>query len=533
MPAPFAPQDYLELIPGPGNPFCQAFLRDHLEQAARLDAAFAAYFLSEAGDLTDTEFSADLCALDCAGTGTGTPPGGTGPPGSGGDPNIPVPANVRASDGDYTDKVVVTWDAVTAASGFEIWRSGTNNAATAVKIGTVGASTLTFTDTNVEEGTTLFYWVRTLTATSVSLFGTSDSGYAVAEFTAQVTDLEASQGQGSGQGQQSFIYLTFTAVAGADGYDILRSETNDVATATIIDRNRQPFDNSEDFRFYPSGENPVKPYFVNGGNYLCYQDVLGSTDHYKQFFYWVIPKKMQGGQATAVGQVTAVAAVGWEAGDGATSSAGAVADALQVGRLSIVVPSGRTKAWIALNGCAGSGAGGSDIAGGGGGGGPGFTSGLLAVTGGDTLAIVYTPNNDPTRASQLTNGANGSEVSITLNGVPVMTISGGGGGVYDAGGAGAGGAGGVVTLNSVGGGAAFNGRDGLPAITVSLKGGRSGSSHFGFRTAPAHFGAQGQGLSWAGDSPNGGGGSKASPGASSFATGGVAIRNVARITFYS
>lgn len=523
MPAPFVPQDYLETILGPGSSFCDGYLRGVLERRATLDRAFAAYFLNESGDLTDTAFADDLCALDCEGTGT-TPPG-TGP----GDPTIPVPTSVSATDGTFSDRVVVTWSKVSVAISYEIWRGTSSNVSGAVRIGTVtGADTLTFTDSDAEIGTTFTYWVRSVTAAGISQFGTPDTGYAIGEFTAQVTDLTASQGWGAAVGIEPEIYLSFTAVANAQAYNFYRSATNDVSTATLIDSNRVA---AENYLVAPLGQNQGKPYFVDGTTFLCYRHVVPVADRFKKYFFWCQPVQMSAGQATAIGQMSPAAADGWASGDGSTSTV-LTGDFLDSSALSRTVPGGVTKAWIAFQGNAGCGAGGSDSAGGGGGGGPAFASGLLAVTAGDTLSLVYTPNADPARAPQLTNGNDGPDAEISHNGVPIMAITGGQGGVYDAGGAGAGGAGGIVTLNSVGGGNAFLGRDGLPAVPTGLLGGSGGQAQFGFRAPAAHYGSQGQALAWEGDGPGGGGGSRGLPGASSSATGGVARRNRVIIVYY-
>lgn len=524
MPAPFTPQDFLEVIPGPASPFCEAFLREFLQQGASLDRALAAYLLNESGDLTDTAFADDLCALDCAGAGTGngTDPG-TQPPGSGGDPTIPVPSNIRASDGDYPDRVLVEWDAVTSAVGFEIWRNTSNTLASATKIGTVNSpTTLSFADVNVEIDKSYWYWLRTLTAANVSLFSTPDTGYAVMEFTAIVTDLEASQGWGPGL-SVSTIFLAFTKVAGADGYSIYRSATNDFATATLIDRNRIPFDNSQSFLLSPAGENPVKPTFHDGGDYVCYADSLPLADRFKVWYYWVVPKKVVAGQATAVGQANNTAATGWDAGDGSANVVLST-DSLQLGHLSTTVPGGATKAWLAFIGSPGNGAGGGDVNAGGGGGGSAFASVLLPVDAGKTLAIVYTPATIPARAVQLTNGSDGALAELSYDSSVILTITSGLGGVYN----GAGGAAGGVSVNTVSA-TTKPGRDGVAAATAT--GGRSGAPKFGFRVAGAHYPPT---RSWEGDGATGGGGSWAIPGASSSATGGRILGfGVVRIIFYS
>jgi hypothetical protein len=100
----------------------------------------------------------------------------------------PVPTGVTASDGTYTNKVLVDWNDVTGETGYQIYRSTVNNIVTAAWAGFNGAPNLTsFEDFNVVPGTTYYYWVRALTWASdtyyYSNFSTpSKAGYAATTF---------------------------------------------------------------------------------------------------------------------------------------------------------------------------------------------------------------------------------------------------------------------------------------------------------------------------------------------------------------
>ena len=65
-----------------------------------------------------------------------------------------VPANVKATDGTHTDKVVITWDVVAFAEGYNVFRSVCTNGKYS-KIGT--ATTASYEDTNTTPSIKYFY----------------------------------------------------------------------------------------------------------------------------------------------------------------------------------------------------------------------------------------------------------------------------------------------------------------------------------------------------------------------------------------
>lgn len=90
---------------------------------------------------------------------------------------IPAPTGVSASDGVYTDKVHVTWNVVSEASFYEVWRSASNNTAGASNLGTTATTAYDDMTVATTPGTILYYWVKTKNNTIVSDFSYPDSGY--------------------------------------------------------------------------------------------------------------------------------------------------------------------------------------------------------------------------------------------------------------------------------------------------------------------------------------------------------------------
>ncbi len=93
---------------------------------------------------------------------------------------LAAPAGVTASDGAYTDKVRVTWNSVSGASHYQVYRNTTNDTATASVVGSWQSGT-TYDDTSTASGQTYYYWVRAAADSSgahASPFSSADTGYA-------------------------------------------------------------------------------------------------------------------------------------------------------------------------------------------------------------------------------------------------------------------------------------------------------------------------------------------------------------------
>jgi len=88
--------------------------------------------------------------------------------------SLSAPTDVSASDGVYSTKIGVTWDAIRGATLYRVFRSTTNDSSTAAAIGTTADAT--FFDTTAAAGQPFFYWVRAENGSVVSSLSASDSG---------------------------------------------------------------------------------------------------------------------------------------------------------------------------------------------------------------------------------------------------------------------------------------------------------------------------------------------------------------------
>ncbi len=86
------------------------------------------------------------------------------------------PANVSASQGDFTDKVVVNWNAVEDADKYQVWRNDFDSSSSAATLSTELSET-TFTDTTATVNLDYYYWVKAKNTNGWSEFGESALGF--------------------------------------------------------------------------------------------------------------------------------------------------------------------------------------------------------------------------------------------------------------------------------------------------------------------------------------------------------------------
>jgi hypothetical protein len=88
-----------------------------------------------------------------------------------------APTGVLASDGTYTDRVRITWNASANATAYEIWRGTSSSSSAAKKISATDVTTTTYDDTSALGGTTYYYWVKAKNAAGTSGFSSSNTGF--------------------------------------------------------------------------------------------------------------------------------------------------------------------------------------------------------------------------------------------------------------------------------------------------------------------------------------------------------------------
>ncbi len=141
-------------------------------------------------------------------------------------PSISAPTGVAASDGTSTTNVQVTWNAVSGAWTYQVYRADTNNSANAVALG-VPIVTTTYYDNSALAGKTYYYWVKAIRECQTqSGFSSSNAGYRA--LTPPVVTA-------SDRTFNDRIRVTWPAAGGvASHYQVYRNTTYSLTGATAI-----------------------------------------------------------------------------------------------------------------------------------------------------------------------------------------------------------------------------------------------------------------------------------------------------------
>jgi len=162
------------------------------------------------------------------------------------EPVIPdTPSGVSATDGTYEDRVRVSWNEVSGAATYEIWRA-TAQDGTYSKIGE--DSTSPYDDTNVTVGTTYWYKVKACNAAGCSPLSDADSGYAQAggggetpSAPGRPTGVSATDGTYTDK-----IHVTWNSVSGADTYQVFRADAEGGTYTQIAETTDTSYDDVDD-----------------------------------------------------------------------------------------------------------------------------------------------------------------------------------------------------------------------------------------------------------------------------------------------
>ncbi|MFM7479758.1 MAG: fibronectin type III domain-containing protein, partial [Planctomycetota bacterium] len=131
---------------------------------------------------------------------------------------LPPPTQVSATDGTLASGVRVTWQSSAGATGYRIFRS--SGVAIPTQVGSVTAPVVSFDDNTAVVGTLYTYAVRSVGAQSGSQSALSSGDGGHRALTAP-TNVQASDGTSA-----AHVLVTWSALSGASGYRVLRSEAS-------------------------------------------------------------------------------------------------------------------------------------------------------------------------------------------------------------------------------------------------------------------------------------------------------------------
>jgi hypothetical protein len=187
----------------------------------------------------------------------------------------PAPAGVSASNGTYTDNVRLTWNSVSGAAAYEVWRSDSNNSGSASKLGDY---TSPFYDGSVTPDKTYYYWVKARSDCGTSDFSSSDAGYASScVLPSTLTGVSATDGTYS-----DHIRVTWNLASGATGYEVWRNTSDNSGTAIKSgDSALPPYDD------YGVTEGTTYYYWIKAKNSCGTNDFSSSDTGYVALSYSV------------------------------------------------------------------------------------------------------------------------------------------------------------------------------------------------------------------------------------------------------
>jgi fibronectin type 3 domain-containing protein len=136
---------------------------------------------------------------------------------------ISMPTNVQASDGRYTNKVRVSWNASSGATSYKIYRS-TSAAGTKTLLGS--RLETNFNDKTAIPGVTYHYWVTACKGSQCSSYSASDAGWrklippnnAGWQNLTPPTNVQASDGT-----YTNMVLVGWNASSGAKSYELYRA----------------------------------------------------------------------------------------------------------------------------------------------------------------------------------------------------------------------------------------------------------------------------------------------------------------------
>jgi parallel beta-helix repeat protein len=122
-------------------------------------------------------------------------------------------------------EVDLSWNSVTDATAYQIFRNTIDDGSTAVKVG--ASSGTSFDDTTADGSLTYYYWIRARNSSGFGNFTGEVNGYAAV--LPAPSDPSASNGPLSGE-----VTVSWSSVSGASAYQVFRSTTDNINTAIKI-----------------------------------------------------------------------------------------------------------------------------------------------------------------------------------------------------------------------------------------------------------------------------------------------------------
>jgi len=140
---------------------------------------------------------------------------------------LAAPATLTATDGTQSGAILIGWAAVPNAAGYQVWRNTIPDLNPLTSpVSTVAAGVTSYLDSGALAGQNYFYWVRATDAVALGQFGGPEAGFHGLAPSAAVT---ATDGTSLSQ-----VTVSWTAVTGATGYEVLRAANSQLSSASVL-----------------------------------------------------------------------------------------------------------------------------------------------------------------------------------------------------------------------------------------------------------------------------------------------------------
>ena len=137
-----------------------------------------------------------------------------------------TPTGVSATDGTYSDRVRLSWNAATGATYYQVYRNTSNSSTGAALLASPSGSP--YDDTSATAGTTYWYFVKACNIAGCSGFSTPDSGYrAVVPVPGAFSKTAPANGA---LNQPNKVTISWGASAGATSYQYCYSTSTTTCT---------------------------------------------------------------------------------------------------------------------------------------------------------------------------------------------------------------------------------------------------------------------------------------------------------------
>ena len=143
------------------------------------------------------------------------------------DPSIPsTPNGVSATDGNYTDKVQVSWNTSSKATFYKVYRNTAPTSNGSSLLGSPSASL--YNDTSATAMTYYYYFVKACNSAGCSGYSAGNQGYRALAVPSIPTGVSASDGT-----YTDSVRVSWSASSGATQYEVYRNTTNNSAGAIL------------------------------------------------------------------------------------------------------------------------------------------------------------------------------------------------------------------------------------------------------------------------------------------------------------